>query len=768
MLSFLPHLRLRWKVVILILVLHGALGTAFSLTLSYLFTTIVEEELEEIGNLVTLHLADQVIDPFLLNDLVRLQVLAEQTRALENDIVYVFIAAKGGMPLVHTFQGGFPRSLLTAHLPVQEEGVSMLRLDTERGEILDFATPVIKGQDFYLHVGFSNVHLLQAQASAQRLLFVIMVVFGGLGFVVALVLAAFITRPLTVLAEGVEEIGRGQFGKKLPVAGRDELGQLARKFNEMSDNLSALMTDRLRAEQKQKESLSLMEGIANGIGEGIFVLDPDFRIVWANKYILEQHGMNLGAIRGKFCYEVTHGRSSPCSLPHDPCPILLEQGAGRPIPLEHLHFDQQGNQSVVEVVVYPLRNEDGDIYQYLHISRDITQRVEKVKLEDQLRQSQKMEAIGRLSGGMAHDFNNILTAIMGFSELGMIRAREDDPLRDKFVSILEASKRGADLTKQLLAFSRKQVVAPQIINLNAIINNFSRMLHRLVGEDVELHLLCRPGIGNIKADPGQIEQVLMNLAVNAREAMPSGGRLTLTTDMQHPSYHGLLQPENDGTSYVMLSVADTGLGITDEDRVRIFEPFFTTKSQGTGLGLAMVYSIVKQHGGMVELESTPGQGATFSLYFPEVQEEERQDAPVQEAKLTDMPRGSETILVVDDSPELVELLVDILSTLGYKVFGAVSAQEAIRITRAMASTIDLLLSDVVMPEMNGVELASALVRERPGLKVIYMSGYADNYLGFAGGTEGAPFLEKPIQLTAIARLVREVLDGVGSTTADAV
>ena len=229
----------------------------------------------------------------------------------------------------------------------------------------------------------------------------------------------------------------------------------------MSGSLSLLMAERLRAEQKQKESLSLMEGIANGIGEGILVLDLDFRIVWANKYILEQYGMDLGAMRGKFCYEVTHGRSSPCSPPHDPCPILLEQGAGRPIPLEHIHFDRQGNQCLVEVVVYPLRDEDGAIYQYLHISRDITERVEKVKLEDQLRHSQKMEAIGRLSGGMAHDFNNILTAIMGFSELGMVSARESDPLRDKFVSILEASKRGAELTRQLLAFSRKQVVAPR-------------------------------------------------------------------------------------------------------------------------------------------------------------------------------------------------------------------------------------------------------------------------------------------------------------------
>lgn len=765
--SFFAHLRLRWKIAILVLALHGALGTAFAVTLTYIFSTSIQKELENRGTFLTLHLAEDFIDPLLLNDVVNLQQLADRTVAQVDDIAYVFIAASGGMPLVHTFQSGFPKALLTAHLPEQEDGVSIVQLETERGGILDFVAPILKGDKYYVHVGMSDAHLLAALASARELFYIVMVAFAVIGFSAALALAAFITRPLAVLSQAVEEIGRGELGKKIQVASRDELGLLTRKFNEMSDNLASLMTERLRAEQKQKEALSLMEGIANGIGEGILLLDLDFRIVWANKYILDRYATDVEAIRGRFCYEVTHGRSSPCSSPHNPCPILLEQGAGKSVLLEHTHFDKQGNQRLVEVVVYPLQDEEGDIYQFLHISRDITERVEKVKLEDQLRHSQKMEAIGRLSGGMAHDFNNILTAIMGFSQLGMVNVREGDPLRGRFASILEASKRGAELTRQLLAFSRKQVVVPQVINLNALITNFSRMLHRLVGDDVELRLVCRPGIGNIKADPSQIEQVLMNLAVNAREAMPTGGKLTIATDMQPPRYHDLTQLGESAAGFIMLSVADTGYGIRIEDRERIFEPFFTTKSQGTGLGLATVYGIVKQHGGMVELESAPGQGTTFFLYFPEVEEEERKAMPVQESRLADMPRGTETILLVDDSPELVSLLVEILSPLGYQVLGAVSALEAVKLGRTKTTDIDLLLTDVVMPEMNGVELASALVREHPGLKVIYMSGYADNYPGFAGGTEGVPFLEKPILPTTLARKVREVLDGARSTTAGA-
>ncbi|MHB8790546.1 MAG: ATP-binding protein [Desulfobulbaceae bacterium] len=763
MLSFFAHLRLRWKIAILVLALHGALGTAFSAALTRIFNTPIQKELEHRGSLITRHLAESVIDPFLLNDLLRLQQLADNTVALEDDIVYVFIATPGGGPLVHTFADGFPKALLTAHQPVPEEGLSILRLDTERGVIFDFASPILEDQDYYVHVGLANIHLIQALASARGLLYIVLAVFGVIGFVVALVVAAFITRPLTLLAKGAEEIGRGELGKQIPVAGEDELGQLARKFNEMSDSLARLMAERLRSEQEQKEALALMEGIANGIGEGIMLLDLDFRIVWANTYILEQYALSLDEIRGKSCYEVTHSRSTPCSPPHDSCPILQEQVAGRPVPLEHVHLDRHGNRSLVEVVVYTLQDEEGDVYQFLHISRDITERVEKVKLEDQLRHSLKMEAIGRLSGGMAHDFNNILTAIMGFSELGMVSVREGDPLRDKFVAILEASKRGAELTRQLLAFSRKQVVIPQVINLNAVITNFSRMMHRLVGDDVELQLVCRPGIGNIKADPGQIEQILMNLAVNAREAMPSGGKLTIATDMRSPRYHDMRQPWDDGAGFVMLSVADSGHGISSEDQERIFEPFFTTKSQGTGLGLATVYGIVKQHGGVIELESAPGQGTTFFLYFPEVGED-LQDTLVRKSKPGEMSRGTETILVVDDSPDLVSLLSEILSLLGYTILGATSPQDAIKVSRTATGTIDLLLTDVVMPEMNGVELAVLLVRERPGLKVIYMSGYADNYPGFADGTEGLPFLEKPIMPTTLARKVRDVLDGVGSTT----
>jgi len=760
--SFFAHLRLRWKIVLLILGLNGALGAAFTVALTPVLTGPVQRELEDRGELIVRHLVESVVDPFLVNDLLRLQQLVDGAMGLEDDLVYVFIGSRGSLPLVHTFPDGFPRDLLDAHQPDQEEGLSILRLATERGEIFDFAAPVLLGHNYYVHVGMSNVHLLQVLAAARNLLYLVMAVFAVAGFAAALYLATLITRPLALLTMGAEEVGKGALGKKVPVVSRDELGQLAEKFNEMSDSLDQLMTERLQSEQKLKEALLLMESIANGIGEGIMLLNLDFRIVWANNYILDQYRVPLEEIRGRFCYEVTHNSTSPCAPPHAPCPILQEEGiAGLPVPLEHIHFDREGKRRVIEVIVYPLRDEEGDIYQYLHISREITERAERMSLEDQLRHSQKMEAIGRLSGGMAHDFNNILTAIMGFSELGMTHLREGDPAREKFGSIMAASKRGAELTRQLLAFSRKQVVTPQVINLNAVITNFSRMLHRLVGEDVELRLVCRPGIGNIKADAGQIEQVLMNLAVNARDAMPSGGQLTIATDMQSPPYLEANATGLGRADYVMLSVADTGHGISAEERERIFEPFFTTKAQGTGLGLATVYGIVRQHGGEVEVESTPGKGTTFFLYFPEVEEVESEVEPVPEQRLADMPRGAETILLVDDSVELVGLLSEILAPLGYHVLAATSASEALGIGKGGKEPIDLLLTDVVMPEMSGVEVASILKKERPGLKIIYMSGYTDAYQGFAGGMEGVPFLEKPIMPVTLARMIREVLDGEG-------
>ena len=393
----------------------------------------------------------------------------------------------------------------------------------------------------------------------------------------------------------------------------------------------------------------------------------------------------------------------------------------------------------------------------LNFARDIT---EQKKLEAQFLQAQKMEAVGRLAGGVAHDFNNLLTVINSHSQLALLELREWDPLREKFESIQKAGERAANLTRQLLAFSRRQVVEMKVIDLNNLLRDLEKMLHRVIGEDIKLETSLTDGLGRVKADPGQIEQAILNLVVNARDAMPSGGKLTIETgneevDQEFSGKHMGLKPGR----YVRLSVSDTGVGMPPEVKERLFEPFFTTKEKGkgTGLGLSTVYGAVKQSGGEILIYSEPGFGTTAKIYLPAV------DEPLEAAKRKPggerMPRGSETILVVEDENEVRKLALGILSKQGYRVLEASHGGDALLMLEQTREPVQLLLTDVVMPGINGPDFARRLKFIYPDLKVLYMSGYADNVIFQQGILEQAvAFLQKPFTVEKLAGKVREVLD----------
>jgi len=385
---------------------------------------------------------------------------------------------------------------------------------------------------------------------------------------------------------------------------------------------------------------------------------------------------------------------------------------------------------------------------------------ELARTQQQLLQVQKMEAIGRLAGGVAHDFNNLLTVLGGRSRLLLDRLRRDDPLRRDIELIQETADRAATLTQQLLAFSRKQVLAPKVLDLNAVVVNMDTMLRRLIGEDIDLVTVPGPALGRVKADPGQIEQVIMNLAINARDAMPRGGQLTIETanvelDEAYARRHVAVRPG----PHVMLAVSDTGPGMDAETQARVFEPFFTTKEpgKGTGLGLATVYGIVKQSGGNIWVYSEPGRGTTFKIYLPRVEEAAE---PVEPAKaLAGPPRGLETVLVVEDDEALRELAREILQSHGYTVLEARHGGEALPIGERHAGPIHLLVTDVVMPWMSGRELARRLMPAHPEMKVLYVSGYTENAVVHNGVLDpDTAFLQKPFTPDALARKVREVLD----------
>ena len=380
--------------------------------------------------------------------------------------------------------------------------------------------------------------------------------------------------------------------------------------------------------------------------------------------------------------------------------------------------------------------------------------------QERLRQAQKMEAIGRLAAGVAHDFNNMLTAILGYAQLARMRLGPESPATSDLVEIRKAGERAAGLTRQLLAFSRQQVLQPRALDLNAVVMELDKMLRRLIGADVEL--MARPGkdLGRVMADPGQIEQILLNLAVNARDAMPRGGRLTIeTSEVTLDEHHARTVLDVPPGRYVMLSVLDDGEGMDDETMTRIFEPFFTTKDpgKGTGLGLSTVFGIVKQSGGAIEVCSEPGHGATFKLYFPRV--ENRAEAVASPPHDLPAAAGSETVLLAEDDDAVRRLVRETLTLHGYRVHETRNGHEAIQILENDTERIDLLISDIVMPGMGGAELLARAASVRPELKVLCVSGHVEEATAHRAAIGSVtPFLHKPFTPEALAQKVREVLD----------
>ena len=555
---------------------------------------------------------------------------------------------------------------------------------------------------------------------------------------------------LQQLDAAVRALGRGEFHQRVHVGGSDEIGRLARVFNDMSARVSDLYGTLQRSEAQFR---SLIENAH----DFIVVLQADGMIRYASPSFEREAGeggpvegqniLNLAAAEDRTEVEkllaAVQGRGMPGDV--DPAPIesefrILQRGGGVRI-LEVSATNLLKNPAVNGIVVN---------------ARDVT---ERRTLEDQLMRAQRMEAIGTLSGGIAHDFNNILTVILGHTEVLLKELQSSPEESGHLRSIDEASRRASALTRQLLAFSRKQVLQPKVLNLNSLIVDLDKMLRRLISENIELQTVTDPQLGATRTDPGQIEQVVMNLVVNARDAMKSGGRITIETanvtlDEDYVRVHPTARPG----PHVMLAVSDTGEGISPDIMPHIFEPFFTTKEvgKGTGLGLSTVYGIVKQSGGNVWVYSQPGRGSTFKIYLPRVDE----PAPfAAEATLHSVSSGAETVLLVEDEPALRDLIKIALTAGGFTVIDAPTPADALILSRKHTGPLHLLLTDVIMPGMDGPALAKQVQGERPDIKVLFMSGYATNFIMHDGVVDpGTNFLEKPFHPRTLLNKVREVLD----------
>jgi len=538
--------------------------------------------------------------------------------------------------------------------------------------------------------------------------------------------------------------GRRIWVRAMGTAERHE-GKTIRVYGAFQD-----ITERRAADELRR----LQSGALDAAVDAIVITDRAGVIEWVNPAFTQLTGYALEEAVGKNPRDLSKSGKHPPAFFADFWATIL---AGRTWHGELINRRKDGSLYTESQTVTPITNRSGTITHFVGIKRDIT---ERLRLEAQFRQAQKMETVGQLASGIAHDFNNLLTVINGMSEIVLERVGQDDPMHADVKEIHDAGVHAASLTHQLLAFSRQQLLALRTINLNTTVAAMESLLRRLLGEDIDLVIVPAPGLGNVKADVGQLEQVISNLAVNARDAMPQGGQLTIETqnvavDEGYGRQHNAAVPPGP---YVMLAMSDSGIGMDEATRARIFEPFFTTKGpgKGTGLGLSTVYGIVKQSDGFIWVYSEVGQGTSFKMYLPQVIE-----APVaaQPGPTVGSRAGTETILLAEDNVGLRKLATRFLESAGYTVLGAATAEEALRLLERHEDSVHLLLTDVVMPGMSGRQLAEQLTQTRPEVKVLFMSGYTSDTIVRHRVLEAQlAFVSKPFTAAALLQKVRDVLD----------
>jgi PAS domain S-box-containing protein len=589
------------------------------------------------------------------------------------------------------------------------------------------------------------------QGRTSLVQFLLLLIAAGFVFGAATLylLERFVISRIANLTENITQIGAsGDLAARLDVPGHDELAFLGVAINGMLEDLEKSQIERHEGRARLAVMIERMPAV-------LWTTNKELRYTSSMGAGLDSLGVKSGGLTGKTLSEYfqTDDPQHPSISAH-----------WRALAGEALTYELHWQKRIFESHVRPLRGPDGEIVGVIGVALDITDRKQ---LADQLRQSQKLQAVGELAGGVAHDFNNLLMVVKGHAEMLVDRLPRDsadrqNPALQNVEQIQQAAERAAALTRQLLAFSRMQVLQPRVLDLNEVVAGMIQMVSRVIGANIELAFLPGANLGRVKADPSQIEQVALNLVVNARDAMPDGGRLTIETsnvqlERDYATQHAVVDPG----PYVMLTVSDSGTGMDAATKARIFEPFFTTKSQGrgTGLGLATVYGVVKQSGGYVWVYSELGHGTTFKVYLPMVQAPAEKTAP--EKTVQGHEPGTETILFVEDEQSVRELVSEYLSARGYHVLDASDGQQALEIAAAHSGKIQLLITDVVMPRLSGRELAARLAATRPDLKILYISGYTDDSVFRHGVLQGGmDFMQKPFNLKALATKIREVLERV--------
>ena len=647
----------------------------------------------------------------------------------------------------------------TPGTPVWTDFFTVVAPMTVGGEVHDYRAPdgqrwvggvaAVEGAPWQVWVGYPRTLVLApARAFLGRML-VVALVFVAISVALATLLAYRLTQPLHELATAAGKISGGDHTERIAVRRRDELGLLGRAFDTMADRVERAY-DELRKSHEQTHLLLATAHI------GVWELRLDTNRMTCSDSMRVVHAREADPLpqsRAAFLEQVH---------PEDRAALrrVLEgrEADGDAIDLEYRAVAADGSIRWIEGRARLKRDDEQRVTSVLGASHDVTMRRQ---LESQLRQAQKMEAVGQLAGGVAHDFNNLLTVITSYSGMLLTELPSGDTVRDDVQQISQAADRAAILTRQLLAFSRQQVLEPRVLDVNAVVRNIEQMLRRLVREDVRLVTALAPGLGRVYADAGQLEQVIVNLAVNARDAMPDGGTLAIeTAEVELGAEYARLHPEVRPGRYVMLAVSDTGSGMDAATQARVFEPFFTTKDlgRGTGLGLSTVYGIVKQSDGHISLDSEPGVGTTFRVYLPRTSVSGTSRMPGETHPA--VRAGSETILLVEDDAQVGAAAHRILTRAGYTVLAATNGTDALRLCGQHDGAVDLLLTDMEMPDMSGRELAEQVRGLHPVVRTAFMSGYTEDGVLRQGTFEpGTVFIPKPFTPRTLTQKLREALDG---------
>jgi two-component system cell cycle sensor histidine kinase/response regulator CckA len=745
---------IRFKFLSIISVILFVSTLVLSLVVAINAGRVLKNSLMTTGQSFASYIAKLSRDPLIMKDSIQLDAIVNDANKDEN-IAYTIIRDEQGAPLTSQYAS------INYRLPRLNAILSGLSRDNELQDIIDAIKkkePVVEISVPVMidikTIGAVTIGMSKHEMHQQIVKTILFVV--ALNVAVAFVLGAvlfvaskkIVFNPLIELAHASSRLAKGDLSTEVKVRTTGEVKTLVNSFNEMVKNLA-----------KVTVSKNYVDNIIRSMINTLIVVSPDGKIIRVNDATCKLLGYEEEELIGQPAETIFGGeRSSKDSLMKT---IFTDGNVSN---LEESYRAKNGDEFSVSFSASVMRDENNQIRGTVCVAQDITERKraeqEMAALQEQLRQSQKMEAIGKLAGGIAHDFNNLLTVIKGYNQLSLLELKKDDPLRANIEVVQKAAERAANLTRHILAFSRRQILEFKVFDLNHLVLNLDKMLRRVIGEDIELVTLLSEDLGKVKSDSGQIEQVFMNLAVNAKDAMPKGGKLTIETanvelDENYAQTHAGVTPGR----YVMLAVSDTGVGMTPEVKEKIFEPFFTTKEmgKGTGLGLSTVYGIVKQSGGNIWVYSEPGHGTTLKVYLPRVDEsvEELREKEVRE----EIPRGSETILVVENEEPVRKLAVRVLQGQGYRVLDASQGDDALLIFKQHQGPIHMMVTDMVMPGMNGLELAKCLESFNREIKVLYMSGYADNAIVRHNILEsGMPYIQKPFTEDALRRKVREVLN----------